>query len=199
MLIQQNSYLNIFTLYSGIEEPIVGRENVFTVDVPPEAGEAPLTCTVESPSGKKTPVKITDNKKGGFDVAYKPDDMGPYKINVKYGDADIPGSTFVVDVLGPPDPSKVKAYGPGLEFAEATTPAQFTIETKEAGPGDLGLTISGPEEAPISCTDNGDGTCSVEYTPKTPGTYFVGTAQCLVLSAFQIPGTIDFLVMGISS
>ena len=67
----------------GIEEPIIGRENVFTVDTPPEAGKAPLTCTVESPSGKKTPVKITDNGKGGFDVAYKPEDMGPYKINVK--------------------------------------------------------------------------------------------------------------------
>ena len=97
--------------------------------------------------------------------------MGCHKINVKFGGEDIPGSTFVVDVLGKPDPGKVKAYGPGLEFAASGSPAKFTVETKEAGPGDLGLTIEGPEEAPINCKDNGDGTCAVEYTPNTPGKF----------------------------
>ena len=45
----------------------------------------------------------------------------------------------------------------------------FTIETKNAGPGNLGLTIEGPDEAKIDCKDNGDGTCSVVYTPFQPG------------------------------
>ena len=53
------------------------------MDVPTDAGKATLTCTVESPSGKKTPTKITDNGKGGFDVSYKPDDMGPRIKNNK--------------------------------------------------------------------------------------------------------------------
>ena len=59
-----------------------------------------------------------------------------------------------------------------MENAFVGVPAEFTIETKNAGPGNLGLTIEGPEEAKIDCADNGDGTCSVTYYPTQPGTEF---------------------------
>ena len=42
-----------------------------------------------------------------------------------------------------------------------------------AGTGGLGLTIEGASEAKISCKDNKDGSCSVEYIPFTPGDYDV--------------------------
>lgn len=42
-----------------------------------------------------------------------------------------------------------------------------------AGTGGLGLTIEGASEAKISCKDNKDGSCSVEYVPFTPGGYDV--------------------------
>lgn len=42
-----------------------------------------------------------------------------------------------------------------------------------AGTGGLGLTIEGASEAKISCKDNKDGSCSVEYVPFTPGDYDV--------------------------
>lgn len=31
--------------------------------------------------------------------------------------------------------------------------------------------MEGPSEAKMSCTDNKDGSCSVEYIPYEPGTY----------------------------
>ncbi len=40
-----------------------------------------------------------------------------------------------------------------------------------AGTGGLGLAMEGPSEAKMSCTDNKDGSCSVEYIPYEPGTY----------------------------
>lgn len=40
-----------------------------------------------------------------------------------------------------------------------------------AGTGGLGLAMEGPSEAKMSCTDNKDGSCSVEYIPSEPGTY----------------------------
>jgi len=40
-----------------------------------------------------------------------------------------------------------------------------------AGTGGLGLAMEGPSEAKMSCTDNKDGSCSVEYVPYEPGTY----------------------------
>lgn len=173
------TFLNIYTnakclnydiFHAGLEEPIVGQENVFTVDAPPEAGKAPLTCTIDTPSGKKMKASVTDNGSEGFDVKWTPKEVGRHKLTVKYGEQEVPGSPFYVDVLGKPDPSKVKAYGPGLENAYVDKPAEFTIETRDAGPGNLGLTIEGPEEAEIDCKDNGDGTCTVTYVPKKEGT-----------------------------
>ena len=69
------------------------------------------------------------------------------------------------------DASKVKAEGPGLDKAIVNRPNQFTINTKKAGAGNLGLAIEGPAEAKIKCTDNNDGTCTVEYVPVEEGMY----------------------------
>ena len=45
-------------------------------------------------------------------------------------------------------PSKVKAYGPGLEptGVVAKAPANFTVETFGAGDGELTITAKGPNE-----------------------------------------------------
>lgn len=45
------------------------------------------------------------------------------------------------------------------------------LSTRGAGTGGLGLAMEGPSEAKMSCTDNKDGSCSVEYVPYEPGTY----------------------------
>jgi filamin len=71
------------------------------------------------------------------------------------------------------DASRVKAYGPGLERGTTSNPAKFTVDTRGAGTGGLGLAIEGPSDAKIRCEDNKDGTCSVEYFPEQPGEYDV--------------------------
>ena len=57
----------------------------------------------------------------------------------------------------------------GLERGLAGEPAEFTIVTKDAGPGGLALAVHGPSKAEITCQDNGDGSCSVSYVPEEPG------------------------------
>lgn len=64
-------------------------------------------------------------------------------------------------------------------------PAEFTIDTKGAGTGGLGLTVEGPTEAKIECSDNGDGTCSVSYLPTEPGDYLVN----ILFEEVHIPGS----------
>lgn len=156
--------------FTGIEEPIVGQDNAFTVECPPDAGVGELTCTIDSPTGRKIKAKVTDNGDGTYGVEWTPRETGKHKLTIKYGPEEVPGSPFYVDVLENPDPSKVKCYGPGLENAFVGKPAEFTIETKKAGPGNLGLTVEGPEEVKLDCKDNGDGTCTVTYYPTKPGT-----------------------------
>lgn len=79
----------------------------------------------------------------------------------------------------------MKAHGPGLEGGLVGKPAEFTIDTKGAGTGGLGLTVEGPCEAKIECSDNGDGTCSVSYLPTKPGEYFVN----ILFEEVHIPGS----------
>lgn len=42
-----------------------------------------------------------------------------------------------------------------------------------AGTGGLGLAIEGPSEAKMTCKDNRDGSCTVEYIPLEAGDYDV--------------------------
>lgn len=53
-----------------------------------------------------------------------------------------------------------------------------------AGTGGLGLAIEGPSEAKMSCKDNKDGSCTVEYIPFTPGDYDVN----ITFGGRPIPG-----------
>lgn len=42
-----------------------------------------------------------------------------------------------------------------------------------AGTGGLGLAVEGPSEAKMTCKDNRDGSCTVEYVPLEAGDYDV--------------------------
>lgn len=46
------------------------------------------------------------------------------------------------------------------------------------------MAIEGPSEAKMSCKDNKDGSCSVEYIPFTPGEYDVN----ITFGGLPIPG-----------
>jgi filamin len=52
------------------------------------------------------------------------------------------------------------------------------------------LAIEGPSEAKISCKDNRNGSCTVEYTPTEPGDYDVSIRfadQHIPGSPFKVP------------
>ncbi|XP_032219787.2 filamin-A isoform X1 [Nematostella vectensis] len=154
----------------GLETAIINQLAEFDVDCS-QAGEGQLMASVTNPSGAHTDTLITDNQDGSFGVSYTPFEEGIHDLAVKFGDDHIPGSPFKVDVLPVTDPSKCKAYGPGLQHAQLNKPADFTVETKGAGAGGLSLAIEGPSEAKLTCQDNGDGTCSVSYIPVEEGDY----------------------------
>ena len=118
----------------------------------------------------------------GFAAKFTATEPGPHTIAVMFAGQPVPRSPFRVTavkdeavVVAPAvgDPGKVKVFGPGLTGGKANAPANFTIDTREAGPGGLGLTIEGPSEAKIECFDKGDGTCDVRYWPTEPGEYVI--------------------------
>ncbi|XP_017160660.1 filamin-C-like [Poecilia reticulata] len=117
-------------------------------------------------------------------------DTSMHLIEVLYDGAPSPKSPFRVFVVEGCDPTRVRAFGPGLEGGITNRPNCFTVETRGAGTGGLGLTIEGASEAKISCKDNKDGSCSVEYVPFTPGDYDVNInygGQPIPGSPFRVP------------
>ncbi|XP_051548052.1 filamin-C [Myxocyprinus asiaticus] len=168
------------------EKVEVGKDQEFIVFTKGAGGEGKLNVKITSPSGRPIPCKLeSDKTKGATCVKYIPPEEGLYKVDVNYDGNPVPGSPFTVEGLMPADPSKVCAYGPGLKGGTVGQPALFTIDTKGAGAGGLGLTLEGPCEAKIECQDNGDGTCSVAYLPTEAGDYNIN----ILFGEAHIPGS----------
>uniref|UniRef100_A0A8C3HVK6 Filamin C n=1 Tax=Chrysemys picta bellii TaxID=8478 RepID=A0A8C3HVK6_CHRPI len=164
----------------------VGRDQEFAVNTRGAGGQGQVDVKITSPSRRPIPCKVeTGTTNDIHTVKYMPPEEGPYKVDVAYDGPPVPGSPFSVEGVMPPDPSKVCAYGPGLEGGFVGKPAPFAIDTKGAGTGGLGLTVEGPCEAKIECQDNGDGSCSVSYLPTEPGEYSIN----ILFAEAHIPGS----------
>lgn len=149
------------------------------------AGVGEVVVTVkDDKTGRSIPVETKDNKDGTTTVVYNPDKPGKYTITVTFNGKPIPKSPFKVNI-SLNNPNKCKAYGPGLEKSTVGEPAKFTIETKGAGEGGLGLTIEGPTEAKVDYKDNNNGSCDVTYYPETPGDYNIN----ILFADKHIPGS----------
>jgi len=129
-----------------------------------------VSAEITTPSGKKQHPKVVDNKNGTVGVQYSPSELGLHKLAVKYNDVPIEGSPFEFFV-DESDADHVTAHGPGLSHGTAGSQCDFTIVTKNAVGGGLGLAVEGPSKAALDCKDNGDGSCSVSYFPVAPGEY----------------------------
>ncbi|KAF4527938.1 hypothetical protein B566_EDAN012831 [Ephemera danica] len=154
-----------------------------------------VTCTITNPSGSKLENLITPMADGTFKISYTPFEEGRHTIDIVYNGIPIPGSPFFVHVRRGCDPKRCRAYGPGLEKGFVDKPNVFTVETRGAGTGGLGLAIEGPSEAKITCKDNRNGSCSVEYIPTEAGEYDVSIRfadQHIPGSPFKVP--VDKLV-----
>jgi len=141
----------------------------------PEGCQDKFTALVKRPSGKVEPAKIMDNHDGTYSVEYTPSESGVHYLTVKYDDVELPDSPFkfVVQSQEPGGAGAVKVFGKGLERGIAREPCEFTIVTRDAGPGGLSLAVEGPSKSEITCVDNEDGSCQVTYVPIEPGQYHV--------------------------
>ncbi|XP_035902995.1 filamin-A isoform X5 [Anopheles stephensi] len=163
----------------GLEPSVVmNAPTDFLVDmskVGDDVDRSKLSCNIFDPRGNEIPSKLvpSDSADDVFRIMYTPFEAGRHTIELLYDNVPVPGSPFVVNVKSGCDPTRCRAYGPGLEGALTDKLATFTVETRGAGAGGLSLAIEGPSEAKMSCTDNRDGSCDVEYMPTEPGEYDV--------------------------
>lgn len=139
-----------------------------------DAGRAEFAVVITGPSGGSVTAHVVPVA-DGYAVNFTPTEVGEYRLSVTLGGEAVrgPGGPYRVVCTRASDPGKVTACGPGLSGGLVDRPAEFTIDTKRAGQGGLGVTVEGPSEAAINCRDNGDGTCSVAYMPRDAGDYVI--------------------------
>ncbi|XP_071571294.1 filamin-like isoform X4 [Temnothorax nylanderi] len=174
----------------GLEPSLfVNKQTAFTIDArdiaKSKTDDGKVSCTINNPSGGKTEKLIIPQGDGTYRVSYTPFEEGCHTIEILYDNVPIPGSPFSVNVQRGSDPSKCRAYGPGLEKGIVNKTNRFTVETREAGNGGLGLSITGDGEVKAEAKDNYDGSCTVEYVPTEPGDYEIG----IKFAEQNIPGS----------
>ncbi|GCC45488.1 hypothetical protein chiPu_0029754, partial [Chiloscyllium punctatum] len=157
---------------SGLRGGVVGSPAPFTIDTK-GAGTGGLGVTVEGPC--EANIECLDNGDGTCSVSYLPTEPGDYLINILFAGAHIPSSPFKASIMASFDPSKVKAWGPGLEKGRVGESGDFIVDCAGAGLGELNIEITSESGAPaeVLIQDNGDGTYTITYIPLYPGTYTI--------------------------
>lgn len=112
----------------------MNKQATFTVDArdvtKSKTDDGKISCTINNPSGGKTEKLIVPQGDGTYRISYTPFEEGCHTIDILYDNVPIPGSPFSVNVQRGSDPSKCRAYGPGLEKGIVNKTNRFTVETR---------------------------------------------------------------------
>jgi filamin len=169
-IVNDPSKVKIKNLAGGaVNEPLK-----FFIEAEVGSGPGPLGVRMVGPS--KPLIVADDSREDGVEVTVTCRDPGDYELIVKWGDDEIPGSPFTIPIVGQGreiKPELCIASGDGISTGKVGELAKFKVTIPDdAGPGSLGVSISGPHPPkPIEIVNNQDGTMDISYKPLAPGTY----------------------------
>uniref|UniRef100_A0A0N4ZS52 Calponin-homology (CH) domain-containing protein n=1 Tax=Parastrongyloides trichosuri TaxID=131310 RepID=A0A0N4ZS52_PARTI len=139
-----------------------------------EPGKLSVKC--QGPTSTQD-IMLRDNMDGTYFLSFYPKELGKHTLSIKYADQHVPGSPLTFNVSLPPDASKVKVYGSGIEHGILNNyKSDFVVETKGAGAGQLTVRVRGPKGAfnvEMQRDTHNDRTIHCKYEPKEPGDYQV--------------------------
>jgi filamin len=128
----------------GLRVGTVGKDIRSFLDTR-RAGPGELTAQCMGPR-KTAYCELYDHGDGTFTLNIRPQEPGKHQLGIKYSGDHVPGSPFNLKVVGLPDASKVKVYGPGIEHGVlATFQSRFICDTRGAGAGQLTVRVRGPK------------------------------------------------------
>ncbi|KAK2885697.1 hypothetical protein Q8A67_016534 [Cirrhinus molitorella] len=156
----------------GIKGGICSRTpQSFTIDCS-SSGETPETVAVVRPDGSMELLELTNNGDGSYSVVYLPTMDGCHLLGVKFTNEESFNRQFKFEVLPIDATSEVNVSGPGLTSEMcAQRPQTFTVDcttTRKVPQFVAIITPDGVTET-IEIQDNGDWTCTVNYTPSVEG------------------------------
>ncbi|XP_050390221.1 filamin-A [Patella vulgata] len=149
-----------------------GKQCTFILKIP---GTNPfdMEASITNPDGQTELCDVVDEDDFHYLIHFKPDIEGTHILSVKHKGVHVAGSPFPYSVghLSQGGAHKVQAGGPGLERGEVGTANDFNIYTREAGPGNLSISIEGSSKSVITLEDRPNGSLGCSYSCKSPGKY----------------------------
>ncbi|XP_060074083.1 filamin-A-like [Ylistrum balloti] len=159
----------------GLKGGFVGQELRVIVDTT-AAGYGEVVADM---NGLLQPTRcdILDQQNGIYTLRLFPTEACRHSLSVKFDGEHAPGSPFTIPVGEPPDPRKVRVYGPGIQDGLIQSfESKFLVETYGAGAGQLSVRIRGPRGAfkvDMERERQNDRTILCRYDPSEPGQYDV--------------------------
>ncbi|XP_022095230.1 filamin-A-like [Acanthaster planci] len=146
----------------------VGEQLQFQVDVS-DAGHGDLSVDITN-GFIQLPVRIVRQGKV-YTVHTMAKECGTYRVYIKWNGEDITDDPMQIEVH---DASQCVASGEGLSKAKEDQPALFTVDTRQAGKGELRVVVEGPHSiAKCSIDRNSNGTYTVTYIPVEVGLFSI--------------------------
>lgn len=144
-----------------------------------------LDAKFVSPTGVEDDCFISSIDEETFALRFVPKENGVHTIHIRFNGIHIPNSPFRLAVgKDDADPSCVTASGPGLTDVYAGVKTEFTIDTSNAGHGNLSVTVDGPSKVTMDCSEVNEG-YKVRYTPLLTGDYYITVKY----NAYHIAGS----------
>ena len=174
----------------GLDGGKIGKELVVEVDTS-AAGEGGLAISLAGPSQAK--LDCDDHQDGTATLKFTPEEPGEYKLDIKFGDEDVPGSVFAIPVI---DPTKCTASGSGItgEGAHVGAPAEVIVDTRDSGPAPVEVKVTDPagevSTVELLPLDESPGVFVGNYIPTKPGNHEVEAKfadEEIQGSPFQVP------------
>ncbi|KAK7089925.1 filamin-A-like isoform X2 [Littorina saxatilis] len=171
----------------GLKGGIAGHELKVFVDTK-EAGPGEITATCSSHrQGAK--VEVKQNEAHHYTLRVLPTTADKHLLQVRYDGLHVPGSPFVLRIGEPPDATKVRVFGPGIEDGVLYTfESMFLVETHGAGAGQLAVRVRGPRgsfKVDITRETENERTIKCRYSPSEPGQYVINVRW----SCEHVPGS----------
>ncbi|KAG7254322.1 LOW QUALITY PROTEIN: hypothetical protein CRUP_011722, partial [Coryphaenoides rupestris] len=114
------------------------------------AGVGDVTLAVKDPQGRENSVEVMMEDRGDatYRCTYRPTQPGPHAIAVSFAGAAIPRSPFTVDIGPASVAGACRTSGRGLQPSgvRVRQVADFRVDTRKAGSGDLKVIVKGPSE-----------------------------------------------------
>ena len=170
----------------------VGKPIEFKVHTKKQANNDNLKLVVKAdgPSAKYSPQTKVSEDGLSHSISFVPWEIGDHKINIRYGEFDIPSSPIVLPVVLF-DYDACSAAGAGLQKAYTNKPAQFVVLSRQHGlieDGTLQIKVASvinKSEGRIRARDNKDGTYSIAYLIQKTGAYLISVQA----AGEHIPGS----------